>query len=192
MEELSPKKTNKINSPSKPLNKNLRKRKISINHENDAKNELILTNKLLDDPIELKSKLKECNSISIPLTFNNFNYLKYDIESWSSYIGSYHPKNILNDLPDDLTSRWSLDYKSQNEFLLLKLERTSIVFFAIFGKSKKEFEEGPKTILKDFKIFAGLDKDNMCEILHSGLSNDNDYETIPVKYEFDNCLMPSK
>ena len=169
--------------------KNTKKRKLSISNK---KNDLILTNKLIDDKINLKQKLKMCNSISIPLTFNNFSYLKYEIESWSSYIGSYHPKNILNDLPDDLTSRWSLDYKSQNEFLLLKLEKTSIVFFAIFGKSKKEFEEGPKTILKDFKLYAGLDKDNMIEILHSGLNNDNEYETIPVKYEYENCLMPSK
>jgi len=166
-----------------------KRRKISINYD---KSELILTNSLLDDKTNLKQSLKSCSSISIPLTFNNFNYLKYEIESWSSYIGSYHPKNILNDLPDDLTSRWSLDYKSQNEFLLLKLEKTSIVFFAIFGKSKKEFEEGPKTILKDFKLYAGLEKDNMVEILHSGLNNDNEYETIPVKYEYENCLMPSK
>ena len=103
-----------------------KRRKISINYD---KSELILTNSLLDDKTNLKQSLKSCSSISIPLTFNNFNYLKYEIESWSSYIGSYHPKNILNDLPDDLTSRWSLDYKSQNEFLLLKLEKTSIVFF---------------------------------------------------------------
>lgn len=39
--------------------------------------------------------------------------------------------------------------------------------------------------LKEFKVYAGLTEDNMKEILHSGLHNDHEAETFPVKFNQD-------
>jgi len=34
--------------------------------------------------------------------------------------------------------------------------------------------------LKEFKVFGGISPDNMIEILHAGLRNDDEAETFPV------------
>jgi hypothetical protein len=122
----------------------------------------------------------------------DFNTLKhksisYDIDSWSSYISTFHPKNILTDNKiAGPVSKWSVDFKSQNEYLILKLEKTSIVHMLTFGKFKDP------TNLKEFKIYAGLNKTDMIEILHSGLCMDNEYEAFTVKYEWERTLIPCK
>jgi hypothetical protein len=46
------------------------------------------------------------------------------------------------------------------------------------------------TNLKEFKIYAGLDKSNMIEILHSGLTYEEGYEPFIVKYKWEDTLIP--
>lgn len=36
--------------------------------------------------------------------------------------------------------------------------------------------------MKEFKLYVGMNKDNMSEVLHSGLKNDSIPETFPVKH----------
>jgi len=113
--------------------------------------------------------------------------LSYEIDSWSSYISTFHPRNILSDNKiSGAFSKWSVDFKSAKEYLYIKLLKTSIIYMITFGKFKDP------TNLKEFKIYAGLDKTNMIEILHSGLSMDNEYEAFIVKYELENALIPCK
>jgi hypothetical protein len=113
--------------------------------------------------------------------------LQYDVESWSSYISHFHPKNILIDNKiGGPVSKWSVDFKSQSEYLFIKLNKTSIVSLITFGKFKDP------TNLKEFKIFAGLDKNNMIEVLHSGLSLDNEYEPFSVNYKLDDLYYNTK
>jgi hypothetical protein len=110
--------------------------------------------------------------------------LKYEIDSWSSYISNFHPKNIQ--IEGGQLSKWSVDFKSKNEYIYLKLCKTSIVYIVTFGKYRDP------TNLKEFKLFAGLDKNNMIEILHSGLSYDNDYETFTVCHKWNGTFIPAK
>jgi hypothetical protein len=117
------------------------------------------------------------------INYKNKN-LRYEIESWSSYISSFHPKNIQ--IEDGQLSKWSVDFKSNNEFIYLKLNTTSIVNIVTFGKFRDP------TNLKEFKLFAGLDKNNMIEILHSGLSYDNDYESFTVLNKMNGTHIPAK
>jgi hypothetical protein len=110
--------------------------------------------------------------------------LKYTIDSWNSYVNNFHPNNILIDGGGSI-SKWSAE-KSKNEYVYLKLERTAIVSIVTFGKHRDP------TNLKEFKILAGLDKSNMIEVLHSGLSNDNDYESFTVSYTVGGIYIPCK
>lgn len=130
------------------------------------------------------------NSLKFKLdkNFSEWVNLKYEIESYSSFTFNYHPRNILIDKQEDHLSRWSVQYRSQKEYVYLKLNKTSIVFFITFGK----FKETHPTNLKEFKVFAGMDKENMVEIISSGLTNDNDYETFPVKHYENDCYIPCK
>jgi hypothetical protein len=53
--------------------------------------------------------------------------LKYDIHSWSSYSANYHPRNIMLNKPMDQSSRWSSGSNNQNQFIMVKLDKVSIV-----------------------------------------------------------------
>jgi hypothetical protein len=110
--------------------------------------------------------------------------LKYTVDSWNSYVNYFHPNNILID-GGTLISKWSAE-KSKNEFVYLKLDKTSIVNVITFGKHKDP------TNLKEFRILAGMDKNNLIEILHSGLTNDNEYESFTVNYTIGNTYIPCK
>jgi len=113
--------------------------------------------------------------------------IKFEVDSWSSYISNFHPKNIsLDSKISGHLSKWSVDFKSQNEFVYLKLEKTSIISSITFGKFRDP------TNLKEFKILAGLDKFDMIEILHSGLSFDNENEPFSVKKDYKGLLIPCK
>lgn len=41
--------------------------------------------------------------------------------------------------------------------------------------------------MKEFKVFAGWDKDSLIEVLHSGLRNDSESETFPVRNRISLC-----
>jgi hypothetical protein len=113
--------------------------------------------------------------------------LQYTIDSWSSFISNFQPKNILYDINKaGILSKWSVDFKSQKEYILIKLEKTSIIHLVTFGKFKDP------TNLKEFKLFVGLDKTDMVEILLSGLSNDDGYEPFPVKTKLYGSYIPCK
>lgn len=122
------------------------------------------------------------NKQTLPLPHKN---LSFEIESWSSYISTFHPRNILIDSKiSGQVSKWSVDFKSQNEYLYIKLEKTSIIYIVTFGKFRDP------TNLKEFKIYAGLDKSNMIEILHSGLTYEEGYEAFIVKFKWEDVLIP--
>lgn len=120
--------------------------------------------------------------------FSDFPVLKYDIDSWSSYTHNHHPKNIMIEEKDNNLSRWSVQYRSQKEFVFLKLSKTSVIFSIIFGK----YKESDPTNLKEFKVYAGIDKENMVEVLSAGLTNDNDYEEFPIKNFENGYYLPCK
>lgn len=131
---------------------------------------------------EAKVKFRE-------LKLNNFpiKTIKFEVDSWSSFISNFHPKNIcLDSKLSGQLSKWSVDFKSQNEYVYLKLEKTSIINLITFGKFRDP------TNLKEFKILAGLNKTDMIEILHSGLSYDMEYEPFTVKNEYKGILLPCK
>jgi hypothetical protein len=133
-----------------------------------------------DNLLGKKTKRKILKNENLNLKKN----LSYEIDSFSSYISSFHPKNIQ--IEDGQLSKWSVDFKSKNEFIYLKLNKTAIVTIVTFGKFRDP------TNLKEFKIFAGMDKNNMIEVLHSGLSYDNDYESFTVLHKWNGCYIPAK
>ena len=61
------------------------------------------------------------------LVYNQLERLGYEIHGWSSYSAQYHPKNILVNKPTDQSSRWSSGSNNQMQYLMLKLDRPSIV-----------------------------------------------------------------
>lgn len=131
-----------------------------------------------------RKKLKLSKSTNLISQSPQTKNIKYDIDSWSSFISYFHPKNIL--IEGGQLSKWSVDFKSKKEYLYLKLNKTSIVQIVTFGKYRDP------TNLKEFRLFAGLDKDNMIEILHSGLNYDNDYESFTVYHKWNNKFIPAK
>ncbi|KAK9767545.1 hypothetical protein K7432_002597 [Basidiobolus ranarum] len=112
--------------------------------------------------------------------------LKYEIEAWSSHSAAYHPSNIMIDNPQGQFSRWSSGSNTQSQFITLKLEKVSIIHSITFGKYHKVHVCN----LKEFKVFGGMSTSNMTELLHSGLKNDKEPETFPLKYKTDNLIFP--
>ena len=96
-------------------------------------------------------------SISLPDSDGvQYENIKYSIDSWSSFFGNFHPNNITKDISiSDQFSKWSVDFKSKNEYIILKLDKTSIVQLITFGKYNDP------TSLKEFKLYSGMTKDNM-------------------------------
>ena len=64
------------------------------------------------------------------------------------------------------------------QYLLLKLDKMSIVDTITFGKYHKVHVCN----LKEFKVFGGLDQSNLTELLHCGLRNDSEMETFQLKF----------
>ncbi|CAG8451778.1 448_t:CDS:10 [Paraglomus occultum] len=87
--------------------------------------------------------------------------LTYDIDSWSSHSAQYHPRHIMVNKP---------------------LEQDNITF----GKYHKVHVCN----LKEFKVFGGITPNNMIELLHSGLRNDHEPETFPLKHRANYVYLP--
>ncbi|XP_046436398.1 muskelin isoform X1 [Neodiprion lecontei] len=104
--------------------------------------------------------------------------LEYRIFKCSSYSSTYVPENILVDVPSDQSSRWSSDNDNHPQFLILKLQHQSIVKTITFGK----YEKTHVCNIKKFKVFGGLEPENMMELLESGLKNDSTPETFDLKH----------
>ena len=168
----------------KPENKKIQTSKIEENNLPIENNFYFLNPPSKNYELKTNPQIKKK---SINLDSIKHKNLKYEVESWSSYISNFHPKNIcLDSKTSGQFSKWSVDFKSQNEFIYLKLEKTSIIYMITFGKFRDP------TNLKEFKIFAGMDKNNMIEILHSGLSYDMEYEPFTVRKEYKGNLIPCK
>ncbi|KAI8849074.1 Muskelin N-terminus-domain-containing protein [Chytridium lagenaria] len=112
--------------------------------------------------------------------------LQYDIQSWSSHSASYYPKNIMVNKPNDQSSRWSSKSNDQMQYITIKLDKVSIVHTITFGKYYKIHVCN----LKEFKVFGGLNPNNMIELLHSGLRNDSEPETFSLKYKTNDVIFP--
>lgn len=114
--------------------------------------------------------------------------LKYKIKNWSSFSYNYLPENIYLDKPTDQSSRWSSDSNHPPQFLILKLDKPSIVQTITFGK----YEKTHVCNLKKFKIFGGISESHMLQLLESGLKNDHIPESFPIKHEIDGNHFPCK
>ncbi|XP_012278648.1 muskelin isoform X2 [Orussus abietinus] len=104
--------------------------------------------------------------------------LEYRIYKYSSFSSTYVPENILVDKPSDQASRWSSDNDNHPQFLILKLQSPSIVKTITFGK----YERTHVCNIKKFKVYGGLEPENMMELLESGLKNDSVPETFDLKH----------
>ncbi|XP_015597500.1 muskelin isoform X2 [Cephus cinctus] len=104
--------------------------------------------------------------------------LEYRIYKCSSYSSTYVPENILVDKPSDQSSRWSSDNDNHPQFLILKLQHPAIVKTITFGK----YEKTHVCTIRKFKVYGGMDPDNMMELLESGLRNDSVPETFDLKH----------
>ncbi|XP_033208683.1 muskelin isoform X2 [Belonocnema kinseyi] len=105
--------------------------------------------------------------------------LEYRIFKCSSYSSTYVPENIIIDKPSDQTSRWSSDNDNHPQYLVLKLQQPAIVQTITFGK----YEKTHVCNIKKFKVYGGLEEENMMELLESGLKNDSTPETFDLKHE---------
>ncbi|CAH1783153.1 unnamed protein product, partial [Owenia fusiformis] len=114
--------------------------------------------------------------------------LKYSVHKSSSFSASYVPDNITVNKPTDQSSRWSSDSNNPPQYLTLKLESPTICHSITFGK----YEKTHVCNLKKFKIYGGLNDENMIEILDSGLKNDHTAETFYLKHQIDNNDFPCK
>ncbi|KAJ2162293.1 hypothetical protein GGF46_000784 [Coemansia sp. RSA 552] len=105
-----------------------------------------------------------------------YDVLPYEIHAWSNHSANFLPHNILIDRPHDQASRWSTNANNHRQFITLRLERPSLV---------------PHVCnLKEFKVFGGMNEDNMVELLYSGLRNDSEAETISVRQQLHGHYIP--
>ncbi|XP_050432921.1 muskelin isoform X5 [Adelges cooleyi] len=117
--------------------------------------------------------------------------LTYSIHSCSSHLPCYIPdlnvknRNILHNNQEDQSSRWSSQSNSPPQYLILKLQNTSVVKFIKFGK----YERPHVCNLKRFKVFGGLEEDTKIELLYSGLSNNSDLETFELRHTLEDSSM---
>ena len=99
----------------------------------------------------------------LPITFADVlpNGLSYQIGSWSSFVKNYHSQNILH-LNNNPLSKWMIhSNKNNSEYVMLKLNKISIIRRVLFIKLNKP------SCMKEFKLYFGLNKHNMKEVLHS-------------------------
>ncbi|MGH0119314.1 UNVERIFIED_CONTAM: hypothetical protein FKN15_025785 [Acipenser sinensis] len=73
-------------------------------------------------------------------------------------------------------------------YLVLKMEKPSIVQSITFGK----YEKTHVCNLKKFKVFGGMSEENMTELLSSGLKNDYNKETFTLKHKIDEQMFPCR
>ncbi|KAJ9074574.1 hypothetical protein DSO57_1005025 [Entomophthora muscae] len=114
--------------------------------------------------------------------------LSYSIHSWSSHSANFHPNNVLVDEPKNQASRWSTDSNKQTQFLMLELEKLSIVQHITFGK----YEKNHVCNLKELKVYGGVNTGDMEELLNDGLRNDTIPETFSLKHTYKNGAFPCK
>jgi len=68
------------------------------------------------------------NPMLSPLLIQNqLERLDYDVHSWSSFSAHYHPRHVKENKPTDQGSRWSSGSNNQTQFIMLKLDKPSII-----------------------------------------------------------------
>jgi len=126
--------------------------------------------------------------------------LNYKIFKYSSSSSTYLPENILEDNPGDQSSRWSTEANTPPQFVILKLEKPSIVTKITFGK----YEKTHSCNLKHFKVYGmaisnqeenGQEPDfandnNTLLLIDSGLKNDTVPETFRLKHVVHDHYLP--
>ncbi|KAI9320053.1 muskelin [Dichotomocladium elegans] len=112
--------------------------------------------------------------------------LEYTVQEYSSYCGSYHPHNIRVNKPSDQSSRWSSGTHDQTQYLILRLDRPAVACSIVFGK----YQRAHVCNLREFKVYGGMDPNDMVELLHSGLQNTPEPETFPMVYSIRNLVFP--
>ncbi|KAI8359968.1 Muskelin N-terminus-domain-containing protein [Blakeslea trispora] len=112
--------------------------------------------------------------------------LPYTIHDHSSYSGPYHPRNICINDPTEQSSRWSSGSHDQSQYVTLKLDKPAVACKIIFGK----FHRSHVCNLKEFKVYGGLSPDDMKELLHKGLTDDNKPEIFPIRYTYNDVIFP--
>jgi hypothetical protein len=127
--------------------------------------------------------------------------LSYSIHKYSSSSSTYVPENILEDKPKDQSSRWSSEANTPPQYLMLKLDKPSVVTKITFGK----YEKTHVCNLKRFKVYgiaaASKGRDDSVEaangtntllLIDSGLKNDPVAETFKVKHTVNGQYLPCK
>ncbi|KAI8967128.1 Muskelin N-terminus-domain-containing protein [Mycotypha africana] len=112
--------------------------------------------------------------------------LPYTIFDHSSYSGPYHPGNICINEPNEQSSRWSSNSHDQSQYITIQLEEPTVVCEILFGK----FHRSHVCNLKEFKIYGGMDPNDMRELLHKGLTDDNQPEVFPLRYTYHDLIFP--
>ncbi|GAA5807665.1 hypothetical protein MFLAVUS_001036 [Mucor flavus] len=115
--------------------------------------------------------------------------LDYTIHDYSSHSGSYHPHHISVNKPTQQASRWSSGLHDHEQYVTIKFDNPVVARSITFGK----FHKGHVCNLKEFKVYGGMDpQDDMIEILHSGLKNDTEPESFPLKNQQKHMIFPMK
>ncbi|CAO3626285.1 unnamed protein product [Cunninghamella echinulata] len=112
--------------------------------------------------------------------------LPYSIYDYSSYSAAYHPKHILENKPLDQASRWSSAIHDQDQFITITFSSPVVAKSITLGK----FHRAHACNLKEFKIYGGYSKDNMLELLNSGLRNDNEPENFDLRIHRQQMIFP--
>eukprot|EP00116_Pleurobrachia_bachei_P016291 sb/3476553/ len=86
--------------------------------------------------------------------------LPYNVHSWSSFTGDYHPSKVLVDDPTDQNSRWQSACNIPPQYLTLKLDKPAVVRKITFGK----FQKNHVCNLKSFTVSAGMSEEGMIEV----------------------------
>lgn len=146
--------------------------------------------------------------------------LAYTIHKCSSSSSTYLPENILIDKPKDQSSRWSSEANTPPQYLILKLEKPSVVTHITFGKYEKthvcnlkrfkvfgiaatsesshqhEDGSGSNSHPQDFELpmsgVVGVGQNAAIELIDSGLKNDSVPETFRLKHTVNGHLMPCR
>ena len=113
--------------------------------------------------------------------------IPYNIHKWSSYTGDYHPSKILIDDPSDQMSRWQSGSNFPPQYLILKLDRPSIIRQITFGK----FHKSHVCNLRSFTIFGGMSDEGMVEVCKKGLTNNFNSENFDMEHSFHGTYFPS-
>ena len=112
----------------------------------------------------------------------------------------FDSRNILEDHPNDQSSRWSTEANTPPQYVIVKLEKPSIVTKITFGK----YEKTHSCNLKHFKVFGMVvsketeenpdfaNDNNTLLLIDSGLKNDTIPETFRLKHVVNDHYVPVK